>query len=283
NRYYVRDLALLKTLAEQTAVALENARLVADLVQLNHVLKRANADVERANVRLQEAGQLKSDFIGMVTHELRTPFANMAFSLQLLQRTGTDNWMPAQGEALRQLAQEMQAGREMVDNLIKMATFLRKQEALRPAAFDFREVVVEGIRPLQTLAASKDICLHVNGSTGPMPVWADRDRLLDAVHHLVHNAIKFTGAGGEISVRATLEGACVRFEVRDTGVGVAPERLPALWQSFDQVADPHRRSAEGLGLGLALVKHIAVAHQGEVFAHSQVNVGSLFGFTIPAN
>ncbi|MCB8967529.1 MAG: hypothetical protein H6660_11615 [Ardenticatenaceae bacterium] len=281
SRYYERDLLLLSTLADQTAVALENARLVADLVRLNHDVKQAYEDLALANQQLQESYQLKSEFIGMITHELRTPFANIGFSLRLLQQYGLDNLTPAQQEEWVKLQQGINVAREMVENLVKFAAFVNKQGVLRYAEFDFRTLVVEVIRPLQTLAENKGITLHVNGAAEHLYVHADRERLSDAVHHLVHNAIKFTDTDGTIRIRAWQQHDRLRFEIQDTGIGIPAEKLPTLWDGFAQMADPVKRSAEGVGLGLTLVKYIVSAHNGDVYANSEEKVGSVFGFAIP--
>lgn len=275
NRYFDDDLLLLSTLADQTAVALENARLVADLVRLNR-------ELEAANRRLHESDQLKTDFIGTITHELRTPFANIDFALQLLQQEGTDNLTASQQEELAKVARGVTQARAMVNDLVTFAAFLSKQGQLQLSCFDLREKVAEAIRPLQPLADNKEIALRVNGVAAPLPVRADRERITEAMHHLLHNAIKFTDRGGAIHVRAWQEVGAVHFEVQDDGKGIPEEKLEGLWEGFSQMADPVRRGAEGVGLGLPLVKYIVNAHRGNVYAHSEETVGSTFGFHIPA-
>jgi signal transduction histidine kinase len=119
-------------------------------------------------------------------------------------------------------------------------------------------------------------------SEAALELRGDKDRLGDAVYHLVHNAIKFTETGGEVWVRCRSADHSIRFEVQDTGVGVPEDKLPTLWEDFTQMADPLRRGVEGLGLGLALVKYVVNAHDGgDVFAQGEEGVGSTFGFEIP--
>lgn len=281
TRYYDHDLLLLSTLADQTAVALENARLVADLTRLNHDLQQAYADLEQANHQLKESDQLKSDFIGVITHEMRTPFANVGFALHLLENEGIEKLSPMQREEFAQVKSGLKQAQEMVNNLINFAAFVNKQRRLHRTEFDFNELVQTVIRPLQPLATNKNIHLHVNAPSGPLPIYADYDRLTDAIHHLVHNAIKFTGDRGQITARAWREGEQISFSVVDTGSGIPGERLDQLWDSFSQMADPLRRGAEGIGLGLTIVKSVALAHGGDVFACSEEAVGSTFGFTLP--
>ncbi|GAB4538813.1 MAG: hypothetical protein Kow0063_27030 [Anaerolineae bacterium] len=279
--YFDEDLALLATLADQTAVALENARLVEDLVRAQDDLGQAYAALAQANRQLQELDKLKSAFIGVITHELRTPFANIAFSLELLERHGWKHLPPELDEPVAHLVQGIASARTMVDNLVTFATLLSKQGELHPTPLDLCQVVEESLVPLKPLAESRGVTLHPEVPEEPVELKADRDRLGDAVYHLVHNAIKFTGAGGQVWVRCQAVDHAARFEVQDTGVGVPADRLPVLWEGFAQMSDPLRRGVEGLGLGLALVKYVVNAHGGEVFAESEEGVGSRFGFHIP--
>jgi signal transduction histidine kinase len=281
DRYFEDDLVMLRTLADQTAVALENARLVEDLIRAHNDLGQTYAALAQANRQLQELDRLKSAFIGVITHELRTPFANIVFSLELLERHGRGHLPPELAEQLDQLGSGVQAAKTMVDNLVTFATFLSKQGELRCTPLDFGQVVQDSLLPLRTLAESKRIMLHSELTDGLPTLNGDRERLGDAVYHLAHNAVKFTGASGQVWVRCGAEDGALHFEVQDTGAGVPADKLPSLWEGFTQMADPLRRGVEGLGLGLALVQYVVNAHGGQVFAHSQQGVGSTFGFEIP--
>lgn len=283
DRYFDRDLVLLNTLADQTAIALENARLVEDLKNLNNNLTRAYTDLDQANRQLQELDKLKSAFIGVITHELRTPYANIIFSLEIFERYGRAYLPPELQEQLDQLTGGIKSAKQMIDNLVTFATFLSKQGQLHPALLEFNRVVQDTILPLSPLAEAKQITLHVELPTAAVTFLGDQDRLADAVYHLAHNAIKFTAAGGEVWLRGQHTADWLMFEVQDNGVGIPADKLPNLWDSFNQLADPLRRGVEGLGLGLALVKYIITAHGGEVWADSQLGQGSTFGFRLPLN
>jgi signal transduction histidine kinase len=280
DRYFDDDLLLLSTLADQTAVGLKNARLVEDLVRLNDDLTAAQASLERAHHQLQELDKLKSSFLGAITHELRTPFVNLGFSVQLLEKQGTEGWAPEQREQLAQLSSGVKAGRQLVDNLIAFSTLLSKQGELELAPVNFAELITQTVEALGFMAQRKGLALETDVK-GELPALeGDKERLAEAVHHLVQNAIKFTEQG-KVTVACWATETTVTVEVKDTGAGIPAERLPELWKSFEQMADPLKRGQEGLGLGLALVKYVVGAHGGEVWAHSTVGVGSTFGFYIP--
>jgi signal transduction histidine kinase len=279
--YSKEDVILLSTLADQTAVALENARHFADLLKLNEDLRRTYAALEKANQQLREVDELKSAFIGVITHEMRTPFANLQFNLQILEMYGKDHLLPEQRDQLVQLSKGVNSARRMVDNLITLARFFSRQIELVPEEIDFKDLMRTTFPPLKEIADEKNITFQVDIVGKLSPVLGDRNLLENVLYQLVHNAIKFTRDGGKVWVSCwtTVDGFF--FDVKDTGVGIPPDKLNDIWTSFTQTADPLRRGLEGLGLGLALVKNIVTAHGGEVWVESKPGSGSVFGCKIP--
>jgi len=279
--YSKEDVVLLSTLADQTAVALENARHFADLLKLNEDLRRTYAALEKADQQLREVDELKSAFIGVITHEMRTPFANLQFNLQILEMYGKDHLLPEQRDQLVQLSKGVNSARMMVDNLITLASFFSRQIVLVYEEIDFKELMRTTFPPLKEIADEKNISFQVDIVGKLSPVIGDRNLLASVLYQLVHNAIKFTRDGGKVWVSCwtTVDGFF--FDVKDTGVGIPPEKLNDIWTSFAQTADPLRRGLEGLGLGLALVKNIVSAHGGEVWVESKPGSGSVFGFKVP--
>jgi len=279
--YFESDIAYLTALADQTGVALQNAKLFSDLLGANKQMADLNRSLERANEQLKELDKLKSAFIGVITHELRSPFAALDFSMQLIQKYGLDNLLPEQREQLQQLAEGLKRAQVMIDNLITFAAFLSRQGQLRITPVDLVQLAQETIKTLEPMAQTRQVKMTLEVS-GPLPaIYGDPDRLADAIYHLTHNAIKFNRQGGSVILSCRAAPEDVILEVTDTGVGIAPEKLPEIWQDFTQLADPLRRGVEGLGLGLPLVKYVIKAHGGQVWARSQPGQGSTFGFRIP--
>jgi signal transduction histidine kinase len=281
NPYSKEDVNLLSTLADQTAVALANARHFSDLLALNADLQRTYTALEKANQQLREVDELKSAFIGVITHEMRTPFANLQFNLQIMEMYGKDHLLPEQRDQLIQLSKGIQTARKMVDNLITLAGFFSRQIVLVPETLDIKDVMRTTFSPLKEVADEKNITFQVDIVGKLLPVQADRNLLENALYQLVQNAIKFTHDGGKVWVSCWTTTDEFFFDVKDTGVGIPPEKLSDIWKYFTQSADPLRRGLEGLGLGLALVSNIVTAHGGEVWVESQVGSGSVFGFKIP--
>ena len=268
------DVRLLNAIAGQAAVTIDNARMFSDLSALH-------LELGQANRRLRDLDKLKSSFLGVITHELRSPLANIDFSLQVIERYGTMNWLEAQQEQWTQLARLVQEARGMIDNLISFAGLLSKGGDLTLTPVSLSALTHEITDNLAPVADSRQVTLHVAPSNGVPPIMADEARLSEAIYHLIHNAIKFNQAGGTVQIRCWAEDGGVTFEVQDTGTGIPAEKLKLLGDPFSQVADPVKRGVEGLGLGLALVKYVVRAHGGQMDISSQEGVGSRFRFWLP--
>jgi len=269
-----QDLQTLTTLAAQAAAAIHNARLFEGQ-------QRAYAALEEANAQLQELDRLKSDFIGVITHELRTPIANLDFALQVLERYGTAGWSVEQREQMGELKAGIQSAERMVDNLISFATFLNNRGELRLEWVDLSEVVEDALIAAELAARQRQVDVRPDMAPALPPLYGDRARLVQAVYQLLDNAVKFTPAGGQVWVRCRTQGDHLRLEVEDTGIGIAAGRLPTLWQGFAQQGDPLLRGKDGLGIGLALVRQIVEAHRGRVDVRSKEGTGSTFAFVLP--
>jgi len=281
DQFFEDEIDLLSTLANQTVAALQNARLFSDLHRLNDDLRKTYQALEEANQKLRELDKMKSDFIGVVSHEMRTPLANMGLSLQVLELSGTQNLTPDQREQLHQISSGIKTSRSMVDNLITMAALLNNQTDLSLEKFDFQEVLDWISHSFVQYAANKGIKLKVD-KVGDALLVGDRKLLITAISHLIENALKFTGPQGSVWVSCWTTTDALWLDVRDTGRGIEKDQLDKVWQSFTQLqTDAMRRGVEGLGLGLSLVRLIVLSHGGQVFVESEIGSGSVFGFRIP--
>jgi signal transduction histidine kinase len=281
ERYLPADMELLGMLTEQMAAILVNARLLDNTLRLNLELKSAQEEILKSNEKLRELDEMKTAFIGVITHELRTPLANIQFSSQVLEMYFKRIVTPEQRQQFNELNSAVRTARMMIDNLINFAAFLNEKVSLNIQEFDFGEALKDVLVPLKPTVEAKNLRLQVNMIGDSFMVQADPILLREAVNQMVSNAIKFTRTGGvHIVCWTTTEALC--FDVEDTGIGIEEERLNQVWDAFTQLqADSVKRGLEGLGLGLSLVKYIVKAHGGHVWVESTVGSGSIFGFQIP--
>lgn len=252
-----------------------------DMQRLYRQLQETNRSLQTINTQLDEANKLKANFLSVISHELRSPFASIELALQTFNRYGVEELRPEQRDLLDQLAQNLKDGRRMIDSLVTYASLLSKQGRLNLQAVEIDQVIDETTTALRPLADRRRQSLVVQVSRGLTLPSGDRERIGEAVWHLLHNAIKFSKAEGQIVIRARTEGEYLAIEVKDTGVGIPLDKQAQVWESFAQLSDSVKRGVEGLGLGLALVRYVALAHGGNVVLHSEPGVGSVIGFWLP--
>jgi signal transduction histidine kinase/CheY-like chemotaxis protein len=283
------DLNLLSILGRQVAVALENARLYATEQQ------RA-AELARALEQQHELDRLKDELIRNLSHELRTPLALVLGYAELLAEGMVGNPEPEQVQPLRIIVDRCRKLTTVVENMITIV----ESEGREPQreAISLQELVDAALADFRLLADRSDLTLQVDLSPPVPPVLGNRRQLGTVVDNLLDNAIKFTPAGGSITIHLSSSGVEGRGEpggrqpgrsprevvlgVADTGIGIAPEYHARIFERFYQVDGTLRRHYGGSGLGLALVKEIVEAHKGSVEVESVLGQGSAFTIRLPA-
>jgi signal transduction histidine kinase len=264
--YAEETVELVQTFAGHAALAIQNARLFQEL-----------ADKSR---QLEDASRHKSEFLASMSHELRTPLnAIIGYSEMLAEEAGE----AGAGALLADLEKVNAAGKHLL-SLINDILDLSKVEAgrmeLELAEFDLGGALETARVMLTERAARKGLTLTLEVPPDLGRVEADERKVKQVVFNLLTNAVKFTPGGGRVTLSARRADGHVEIAVADTGVGIAPEDLPRIFEEFRQVGDQAGQS-EGTGLGLALVKRFVELHGGSVRLESQVGVGSTFTVALP--
>ncbi|MGQ9803076.1 MAG: ATP-binding protein [Anaerolineae bacterium] len=228
--------------------------------------------------RVRRLETIRRDFISNISHELRTPLASLKALVETL-RDGALEDPPAAQRFLERMEIEVDALAQMVQELLELSRIESGQAPIHQAPVSVSEIVSPVVERLRPQAERASIHLAVEMASDLPAVLADVERARQVVTNLVHNAIKFTPQGGQIVVKAREEGTNLLISVQDTGVGIAPDDLPRIFERFYK-AD-RSRSGGGTGLGLAIAKHIVEAHGGRIWAESTLGRGSTFHFTLP--
>ncbi|MCC7448453.1 MAG: PAS domain-containing protein [Anaerolineae bacterium] len=252
-----------------------------DLQQLYSQLQQANRELIQTNKELEEANRLKSGFLDAISHELRSPFVPIDFALQAFSRYGAETFSPEQLDLLDQLRHGTKDARQLIENLIAYAALIKEQGKLNLETLDMVALINEQVDVTRMKSRRKNIAIYTELPDRLSLPAGDHKRIGDAIWHLLDNAVKFTEPGGEVVARAHMENEIVMVEIRDTGVGIAPDKQAEIWNKFAHYEPSLRRGLEGLGLGLSLVSYVVSAHGGEVILHSEPGKGSVFGFWLP--
>jgi PAS domain S-box-containing protein len=267
------DIAVLQTMADQLAVAIENARLYAEK-------ERRTTTLAHALEQQQELERLQSEFIQNVSHELRTPLTIAQGYAELLDCGELGELQPAQRESVAVIARQVRMLVKMVDDLTTI--LVAETHELSPESVDLVNLVHTLVDDFQVAAQRAGLSLAAEVASDVPQVSGDADHLRRVLDNLLYNALKFTPAGGSVTVRLWGNGMNVVLEVTDTGIGIPHDQLERIFERFYQVDGSTTRDYGGTGLGLALVKEIVEAYGGKVSVESKVGRGSTFTVTLPS-
>lgn len=247
---------------------LTHAENTAELVALSHSVNSLAASLEA-----QES--LRKRLTADVAHELRTPLTTLQSTVEAM----LDGVWSADEAHLTSLREEVLRLNKLVDGLGMLSRYESESLTLSVGRFDLGELCRQTIQNFESIARQKGVLLTCSGEE--TWVFADRDKIGQVLINLLHNALKFTLAGGTVSIETGIQGKTAVLRVRDTGCGIAPEHLPFIFERFYR-ADPSRaRETGGSGIGLAIAMAIAKAHNGEILVESTVGAGSTFTLVLP--
>jgi Amt family ammonium transporter len=263
---------VLQILANQSAVALDNARRFQRERQTIQML-------QRANLELQEADRMKSEFLTNMSHELRTPL-NAIIGFSEIIRTTPEL---SEGEREEFAGTIHSSGRrllKLINDILQLTHIQAGRLELHPAPCVLAEAVDAALSENAAAANQKELTVTSQVDRA-MQVVFDPQSLRHIVHNLVNNAIKFTPHHGSVIIAASEGAPGTIVEVRDTGIGIKPEDQQRLFEEFRQVDGSTSRGYEGVGLGLALSKRLVELQGGQIWVESAPGRGSIFRFLIP--
>jgi NtrC-family two-component system sensor histidine kinase KinB len=221
---------------------------------------------------------LKRGVISTVSHQLKTPLTSMRMAIHLLLEEKVGPLTEKQAELLVAAREDSDRLHDILNNLLDISRIESGRVQMEFHAVSPQEMVLEAIEPLRIAAKDQGVTLDVELPNGLPEVWADTTRINHAFGNLLSNALKYTPAGGKVTVSARAEENGVKFSVADTGKGIPSQYLPRIFEQFFRVPDQGPQA--GAGLGLAIVKEIVEAHGGTVSVDSVEGKGSTFSFTL---
>ena len=275
------DLDLMTTVASQVSIALDNASAYQQIEEWNEGLE---VKVKERTEALERADRLRAQFLSHVSHELRTPLTSIKGFIQNLLDGLTGPLNEKQQRYLVRMSENSDRLVRMIEDLLDRTRIETGRLEVHPADVELEPCLADVVEQLKPLAHAKQQTLDFYCADNRIVVWADRDRLIQTVVNLVQNAIKFTSAGGTITVICTMPNhRTATVLVRDTGPGIPPEYLDKIFDPFFRIQQGHRTGPKGLGLGLSIVKTLVELQGGDVEVHNRPEGGAEFAFTVPVH
>lgn len=255
-------------------------RVLLRLAQTEAGLREALARERAARAQAEEATQLKDEFLANLSHELRTPM-NIIIGWAHLLRTGPLD-EPQKQRATEAIERAARSQAQLIEDLLDVSRIVTGKFRLVMREVDAGAVLQLAIDSLRLVAQSKQLTLSLVREGADARINGDPDRLQQVFWNLLSNAVKFTPAAGRVEVGLHVDGESVSIRVSDTGVGIDPEFLPFVFERFRQADSTSTRQHSGMGLGLAIVRHVVELHGGTVRAESAgEGKGSTFTVTLP--
>jgi PAS domain S-box-containing protein len=230
-----------------------------------NVTRRKQAEIDRL-AAAQEASRLKDEFLAVLSHELRTPLNAVVGWVQMLQNGS----LPPERarKALDVIARNARLQSQLIEDILDVSRIITGQMQIKRAPVFLSSILDQVVIAIRPAADAKRVAISTEVPAAMPPIDGDGRRLHQVLTNIVSNAVKFTPSGGRIAIACAVSEHAITVEVRDTGIGIAPEFLPHVFERFRQADSTSKRQQGGLGLGLAIAEHLVLQHGGRVSAAS---------------
>lgn len=292
RKWHHQNVRFLRQMAEYIAIAVYHNQSYKKLQQQKNLLEvqvqTQAQQIKDALIAAEAASKSKHEFLGSMSHELRTPLTCViGLSSTLLQWSSTKSTAKLSPEKQQQyLHLIQQSGKHLlslINNILEFSDVESGKHLLNVKQISLADIARQSIQTLQKLAEAKEITLssEIKLDLDQEYFFADEIRLKEILFNLLNNGIKFTPEHGEVTLRIWREKRQVIFQVEDTGIGIAPQEIPLLFEKFKQIENFKHRTHGGAGLGLALTKKLVELHGGSIEVESALDQGSLFTVYLP--
>jgi len=231
--------------------------------------------------QMAKLNKMKTEFISVASHQLRTPIAAVRWQVELLLSKFGEGLTEKQKEKLENIDVMSSKMKRLVNDLLDVARIDQGKLILKKEKFDLAEIVKNEVKEVESLAKSKQIKIYFSSRKKIPAMSGDPDKIKIAVENLISNAIKYTLEKGRIKIGVSADENNLNFSIEDTGVGIPEKQQKMVFKKFFRSSNIARYQTEGTGLGLYIAKSIIEQSGGKIWFVSQENVGTTFSFSLP--
>ena len=258
---------------------------ISRLQDLNVLLERRVAErtdeLQKANIALEKANRLKSEFLATMSHELRTPLNAIIGFAEVLRDEVAGTLSTEQKEYLGDIHGSGQHLLNMINSILDLSKIEAGKLELHYEEFPVKEAINEVLNTIIGFSNKKGIHIHTHIHEDVPSITVDKVMFKQIMFNLLSNAVKFTPENGRVTINASLMNQHVQIAVNDTGIGIKSEDMVKIFEAFRQIDASYARRYEGTGLGLTLTKRLVELHGGKIWVISEFGKGSTFTFTLP--
>ncbi|MCA9987240.1 MAG: HAMP domain-containing protein, partial [Anaerolineales bacterium] len=247
-------------------------------VQGGEALQQVAINFNEMASSLEQVEEQRITLIGNVTHELRTPLTGLKGLIEGVE----DGIYKPEPKTFKRIGREMDRLTRLIDDIQNLSRIEAAAIHLEFRSFSLEELVRQVTSHMRGMASASDITLELLPAGQPLQIWADSDRTAQILTNLINNAIRYTPAGGRVTIAFDRRETVAEVQVIDNGIGIPPEQLKFIFERFYRVDQSRSRQSGGSGVGLTISRHLAWAMAGELTAHSEgEGQGTVFTLTLP--
>jgi len=232
-------------------------------------------------IRQQKLAEAKNEFISNITHELKTPIATVGVAIEALKNFRALDDPQKTAEYLDISSNELQRLELLVEKVLRLSMFEKKEMQVSKERFDLQELTTEILNTMKLQFEKNNAVVHFQTSGNDFTVYADKLHMSSVVYNLLDNALKYSKEAPVINVALSAEKDEIKLSVSDNGIGIAAEYQGKIFDKFFRVPTSNRHAVKGYGLGLSYVSHIITQHHGTIQVQSEINKGSTFSVKLP--
>lgn len=231
--------------------------------------------------KLAEASRMKMEFLTIMTHQIRTPFTNLRWVVDLLMANKVGSLSKKQNEYLEILKENSDRLEELINKIVTVSKIEQGEFPIQKKKFSLEELIARTVKESRVYAAASNVEVKTDISKDIPELFADKSQITEVIENLLNNAIKYSKKKGKVKILAIKKEKKVYVEIKDSGLGIPEEDQKYIFRKFFRSGNAIKHKTQGSGLGLFIIKSIIEAHKGKVGFSSKKGKGSTFWFTLP--